>query len=463
VTSTLSAIAEPARTARKQPLLYLLLECARPLAGGLRCSLAGVDEVRIGRGPECTRERVRIDGASVLRLAAPDPRASSAHARIVRVGARWALEDLGSKNGTFVNGSAEKRRLLTDGDVIETGETLWLFREHPISEEDGPGDLDTANLSGVPAGLRTLAPELEARFAALSQVARSQVSILVRGATGTGKELVARAVHERSQRPGRLVAVNCGAIPAALVESELFGSRRGAFSGATEDRPGWVRSADDGTLFLDEVGDFPAAAQPALLRVLQEREVAPVGDTRTHRVDFRAISATHRDLDTLVARGAFRADLLARLSGFVVELPSLADRREDLGLLVAAALARLPRPDGVTLSLEAARRLVRHGWPANIRELEQCLSAAAALAAGGRIELSHLPAPLRDGAASKAGDVPERAELDPADRALRDELSRLLGEHGGNLSAVARAMGKDRTQIRRWLERLGLQAARHRG
>jgi sigma-54 dependent transcriptional regulator, acetoin dehydrogenase operon transcriptional activator AcoR len=460
VTSTLSAIAEPTATSRRWPLLYQVLDCARPLAGSIRCSLADVDEVEIGRGEQRSIERLRVAGARLLRIGLPDRRASSKHARILRIGARWAIEDLGSKNGTFVNGALETRRALADGDVLETGETLWLFREEPLPRAEDPGDLHSEALAQIPVGLRTFSPRLGALFAALSSVARSGASILVRGDTGTGKELVARAVHELAGRSGRLVPVNCGALPAALVESELFGSRRGAFSGATEDRPGFIRGAHAGTLFLDEVGDFPIAAQPSLLRVLQEREVVPVGDTRPFSVDFRTISATHRDLEALVARGSFRSDLLARLSGFVVELPPLADRREDMGMLIGSVLNGVSTSRPLTISLPAARALVRHAWPANVRELEQALISAAALAGASRIEQAHLPAALRE--PSPSGPIPPLTELEPSDRALREELSRLLSEHAGNLSAVARAMRKDRTQIRRWIERLGLTDARRR-
>src|SRR5439155_8887584 len=183
------------------------------------------------------------------------------------------------------------------------------------------------------SGLATVLPWLAREFERLQLVADSSVPVLLRGESGTGKEVLAAAIHKLSGRPGAFQAVNCGAIPPNLVESELFGHRRGAFSGAVTDHPGMVRGADRGTLLLDEVGDLTLAAQAALLRVLERHEVLPVGGNKAVRVDLRVVAATNRNLDELVAEGRFRADLLARLSGYVCVLPELRDRQEDFSLL----------------------------------------------------------------------------------------------------------------------------------
>jgi len=180
---------------------------------------------------------------------------------------------------------------------------------------------------------------------------------VIRGHSGTGKEVLARAVHELSGRRGRFVAVNCGGLVESLVQSELFGYRRGAFSGATEDRPGVIRTANAGTLFLDEIGDMPSSSQAVLLRVLQEREVKPLGATEPIAVDIRVMSATHCDLEGLIAAGDFRADLYARLSGFEFRLPPLGERREDIGLLTARLLERAVPGVQLELSPDAARAL----------------------------------------------------------------------------------------------------------
>src|SRR5437588_230906 len=192
-----------------------------------------------------------------------------------------------------------------------------------------------------PAVRATLSPVCRCQRARVGLGARARIPVLLLGETGTGKELIARAVHDLSGRTGPFLAVNCGALPETLVESELFGYRKGAFSGAYEDRPGLVRSSDKGTLLLDEIGSLPLPAQAALLRVLQEEEVVPVGATRPLRVNLRVVAATHEDLGVLASQELFRADLLARLSGFTLDLPPVRERREDVGLFLTSLLRKL--------------------------------------------------------------------------------------------------------------------------
>ena len=258
------------------------------------------------------------------------------------------------------------------------------------------------------------------------------------------------------------MAVNCGGIARTLVETEMFGYRKGAFSGADEDRPGLVRSADKGTLFLDEIADLPQGAQAVLLRALQESEVVPVGATRPVKVDVRVLAATHYDVRELVSEGTFRADLFARISGFTLRLPPLRERREDLGILIGEILRRAAPDlmDHVTITSEAARALFLHTWPLNVRELEKCLASALVLAAGQTIDLAHLP-DWAHGAPMPAPSAPQRS-ISPADQRQRDELVALLKEHRGNVSSIARAMGKARMQIQRWLKRYGLDPESYR-
>jgi DNA-binding NtrC family response regulator len=299
---------------------------------------------------------------------------------------------------------------------------------------------------------------LEAHCAELATAARRAIAVEIRGETGAGKELIARAVHALSGRPGAFVAVNCGAIASSLLEGELFGHRRGAFTGAAVERAGLIRSADHGTLFLDEIADLPLAAQVSLLRVLQEKELTPLGSDRAVPVDLRVVTATHQDLDEAVAAGRFRADLRARLLGFRVELPPLRDRPEDLSLLVPELLRRASAPDaaGATPALltDTLAALYAYDWPLNIRELERALATAVAVARD-RIELSHLPSALR----TMLGDEQEvdEAALSPHDRELRGRLAEAIARHRGVLADVARELGKDRTQIRRWMKRFGLR------
>jgi DNA-binding NtrC family response regulator len=272
--------------------------------------------------------------------------------------------------------------------------------------------------------------------------------VLLGGATGTGKERVARAVHDLSGRSGAFIAVNCGALPATLVESELFGHKKGAFSGAVSDSPGLVVASSGGTLFLDEIGDLPPPAQAALLRVLEEHEVRPVGATTVTQVDLRVVAASHRDLDAMSDDDAFREDLLARLAGFQLELPALADRRVDLGTMLAEIA-----PDA-KFAAAAVRALFAYGWPRNVRELVRALERAAALAGASEITLAHLPEEI---ATAKFTAEP----VAPPD-ARRDELVALLEKHKGNVTKIAGELGRVRQQVQRWLKRYGLDPELYR-
>ncbi len=428
-----------ARAATTEPALFLSLIAWKPTAPPARWRLGHVDFLEIGRGPTLTS--TRRDTAVTVRV--PDTFMSKAHARLLRDGDRWVLEDGGSKNGSLVNGQSVKAGELRDGDVIELGQTFFVFRQQQTFAPADPEFVDGAKLRPVATLLATVNPELARCFAKLADVAASPSSVIIGGNTGTGKEILARALHDLSRRIGEFVAVNCGALPDALVEAALFGHRRGAFTGANQESLGLVRSADDGTLFLDEIGDLPAVAQTKLLRVLDQQSVVPVGSSKPIAVNFRVISATLRNLDALVSEGRFRADLLARLGVVRVDLPLLRDRREDMGILIAATLRKIVKgnAEGVTFTLRAARALMRHEWPLNVRELYKSLEAATAQAKGQPIDVEHLPAAL-DGDARRK---PEEATL-----------HRLLLQCEGNVSKVVRLLGKDRKDVYRLFERYNL-------
>jgi DNA-binding NtrC family response regulator len=423
----------------------------------MRISLAGAEEeVMLGRG----ERRVERAGRRAF-VAIADEELSRRHAVLRRVAAGWELVDVGSKNGTVVNGERCVRAVLVDGDVVEVGSTMLVFRDagYPDADARDPGDRDLAaeGEAAGPLAFRTLALDLERRVADLGRIAASQVSVLVCGETGTGKELIARAVHERSGRRGAFVAINCGALPATLIESELFGYRRGAFSGARDDRDGLVRRAHGGTLFLDEIAELPNESQVALLRVLQEGEVRPVGASDAVPVDVRVVAATHQDILARIAAGRFRQDLYARLAGFELTLPPLRERSEDLGTLIAAILSRLGEAAaGVTLHRCAARALLAYPYPLNVRQLEQALRAAVVLARGGEIRLEHLPEAIR---CHRAGPG---AGLRPEDRAVRERLVEVLRQTRGNVTAAARLMNKAPIQIRRWCQRFAIELASFR-
>ena len=263
--------------------MFVVLSCDKPVDGGARHALDRVDEVTIGRGEARSSKRQTVGGLTHLALEVPGKQLSGTHARMMRVGTRWTLEDCHSTNGVHVNGARVERAVLADGDVIELGRTIFLYREAVATPPATPRDLDTRELAHSHAGFATLLPALAHDLAALTNVARSALPLLLLGETGTGKEVLAQAVHEISGRTGPLVPVNCGAIPETLLEGQLFGHVRGAFSGAVRDEIGLVRAAENGTLFLDEIGDLPATSQAALLRVLQEGEVQPVGATRANQ------------------------------------------------------------------------------------------------------------------------------------------------------------------------------------
>ncbi|HEY1695218.1 MAG TPA: sigma 54-interacting transcriptional regulator [Polyangiaceae bacterium] len=446
--------------------LSVALFADRPLDAGARHPL-DADEVLIGRGAERASTRARSGRKTVLTLRFDDPRMSTTHARLLQRGDGWTLVDQGSKNGSRRNGAAVEQAALADGDVLELGSTFFVVRSLPDASLAA-----AERTTSAPLGIPTLHLTLGAMLDRLAKVAPSLIAVVLTGESGTGKEVLARAIHRASGRAGRFQAINCGALPATLVEAELFGCKRGAFSGAIADRDGIVRSADGGTLLLDEIGDLPLPSQAALLRVLQEHEVMPVGDTRAIPVDVRFLAATHRDLRALVAAGTFREDLLARLSGFHLQLPPLRERREDLGLLVGELLRRLApqRAGDVSLTRRAARALFAHDWPQNVRELEKCLEAALVFAGDSPIELEHLPPALagaspadgrsRDTAPPQHGS-PERL-ASPEDEARRAELVRLLESHRGNLSAVARELGKARFQVQRWMKRYELRPEDYR-
>jgi transcriptional regulator of acetoin/glycerol metabolism len=423
--------------------LAVVLEASRPDAGSFTVSLDGVNRVDIGRGPD---RRATRRGAE-LRLDLPDRRISKLHARIERAPEGFVLSDEGSSNGTFLGGPGPEERvtkaIVAFEQPLRVGHTVLALLA------DGAPILDRARL-GPAWPFATLSATFARELSRLERVASSPIPLLLLGETGTGKEVLARAVHERSGRPGPFVAINCGAIPPNLVEAQLFGHLKGAFSGAVRDEPGFVRGADDGTLFLDEIGDLPLVAQASLLRVLQEGEVTPVGSFRPVKVDVRVISATHQPLPARVASGAFRADLFARLAGFSFRVPPLRERRLDVGGLIASFC----RGSAVReLRLDAALGLVGHDYPMNVRELQQAIAAAAILAEDGVVRLADLPSSL-----AKSVEPTRESALDGADVALRAELAERLRASGNNVTRVAREMGKARQQVQRWVKRFGLKA-----
>ncbi|MCU0252945.1 MAG: sigma-54 dependent transcriptional regulator [Acidobacteria bacterium] len=285
----------------------------------------------------------------------------------------------------------------------------------------------------------------------LRRAANSDSNLLLLGESGTGKEVAARAVHEHSRRAGHpFVAVHCGALPGELLESELFGHVRGSFTGADRERKGLFLAADGGTLFLDEVGTAPARVQVGLLRALQERRVRPVGAEKDLPVDVRIVAATNADLDAEMAEGRFRPDLYYRLATFVVQLPPLRERREDIPLLVGPLLEDAVRRSGrkATISPRALARLAGYDWPGNVRELAHLLERAVLLAEGSVIREQDLPLPEP---AEPNGAIPTLEEVE------RRHIEQVLARCGGNKVRAARLLGIPRPNLYRKLERYGLE------
>jgi len=446
-----------------KPHLFVVLEGDRPLAGGARFPLDGVTEIHVCRGDDRSAIIADAGGVRRLTLMLPAPSLSRLHARLTRAPLGWYLEDAGARNGCYLNGERVERGLVGETDLLELGHVFITVRSLVQPREARVGALEAKDLANDPPGFRTLLPPLAARLDDLRRVARSTIGVLLIGETGTGKEVLARAIHDASGRVGPFLPVNCNTLTEGLAESQLFGHVKGAFSGAVTDAPGFVRAADKGTLLLDEVADLGATAQGALLRVLQEREVVPVGRAHAHKVDVRFIGTSPRPLAT---GESFRSDLFARLSGFVYEMTPLRDRREDFGLLVAGLLQRagVRESDRPQIAPDLGLALLNHRWPLNVRELEQLLNRTWLLADSGmmggspRFVLTETAEPLLRPDFAR----PPRA-LSSAEQEEQKRIAEALETARGNVTEAARAVGKGRVQFHRLMKRLGIDASRFRG
>ena len=314
-------------------------------------------------------------------------------------------------------------------------------------------------------------PAMQEVFDLIQRAAELELTVLITGESGTGKELAARAIHGRGQRASRpFVALNCGALPPELVESELFGHVKGAFTGATGARPGAFVEADGGTLFLDEIGELPLPAQVKLTRVLQEREVRPVGASSTRAVDVRVVAATLRDLKEEVAAGRFREDLFYRLNVFPIPMPPLRERSGDVAILAAHFLEKHARRQSRTvesLAPEALALIAGYPFPGNVRELENVIERAVALAPGTEIAPACLPAELREAPRGVPGDKLAGMTFKEAvnlarDRGSREYLIALMEAFGGNVTKAAEQAGVERESLHRLLKKHGLRADRFR-
>jgi DNA-binding NtrC family response regulator len=394
------------------PSSWLIVE-----GGGERLRLPE-GRVLVGRSAECD-------------LALEDPFVSDRHFAIGTEEGVPVLRDLGSRNGTYVNGLCVGSMVVAPGIRIDAGRT----RLRCVQEVGRT----------APTRLLGRSPVLRQAVERIERCAPLEGAVLVRGESGTGKELVARALHDGSpRRRGPFVAVNCAGFSPELVDSELFGHERGAFTGAIERRRGAFELAQKGTLFLDELGELPFPQQAKLLRVLESRELRRVGGEEPARLDVRVVAATNADLEAGVRRGTFRGDLYHRLAVLEIHLPPLRARLDDLPALSGAFLEEFAAELGPRrLSTSALERARRHGWPGNVRELRNVLYRAAAMAPGEWIAAEDLEL-------VRPSDAPAPLASAPPGERLAG-VGEALARHGGNLSAAARALGLPRSTLRGWL------------
>jgi DNA-binding NtrC family response regulator len=404
------------------------------------------DRLLIGTHPQCD-------------LALSDPAVSRHHAelRVTRLG--LMLRDLGSTNGTMANDLLVREVLLPVRSELILGSTKVMVS---VLDDTVTHQLAAEGRFGEMLG-RT--PIMRAIFAKLSRAAASDVTVLLEGDSGTGKELAARALHEYSPRKeGPFVVVDCGALPRSLIESELFGHERGAFTGATHSRQGAFEQADGGTLFLDEIGELELDLQPRLLRAIESGEIKRLGGTHTRKVDIRIVAGTNRHLQRCVAEGDFREDLYYRLAVFQLTLPPLRERKEDIPLLVQHFVDKL---SGHRISSETMDRLMRRPWPGNVRQLRNTVERIVAMEAAGGPQVSIVSwpgEPASDPAAGQTVESCARAEVPYKiaragllERFEREYLTALLERHGGNLTQSARAAQIDRVYLLRLLDKYDMR------
>lgn len=405
------------------------------------------DVVVVGKRPDCD-------------LVLEDPTISRRHLRIRRVDGAWLLTDLESTNGTRVGGVRVQEARIDAGTVFKAGQVEIAFVPAREDIDVVPWEEDRFGpLIGRSTAMRSL-------FGLLARVAPTDATVLLQGETGTGKGAVARAIHQASRRADRsYMVVDCGSVQRQLVESELFGHEKGAFSGAYEQRIGAFETADQGTIFIDELAELELDLQPKLLRVLDAREVRRIGGSKPLPVDLRVIAATRRDLEREVERGAFREDLFFRLSVVTVTIPPLRERAEDIPLLAEHFLAQASQSRGVPVPRLDARtldHLTSHDWPGNVRELRNTIERAVLLSAvrpGSALLVDGLSEPSAGGGPTSGAREPAEA-FDPS-LSFQQQKERyiearekayvrwILDQHDGNVSAAARAAKMDRKYLHR--------------
>jgi len=404
------------------------------------------------------QDEFRIGSNAANDLVLDDPTVSRFHCRIRREGAGWKIGDSGSRNGTRLGTISILEAHLDAETVVTLGESRLRIRSIASSRQSVDHGSTFGSLVGSSLRMRQL-------FTLLERVAASDLDVLITGESGTGKEVIAAELVQRSARSeGPVVVVDCGAISPALIESELFGHVRGAFTGADRDREGALEAANGGTVLLDEIGELPLALQPKLLRALEAREVRRVGQTKAIRLDIRVIAATHRDLEREVNRGRFREDLYFRLAKICLRVPPLRERVDDIPALVRRFLSLANRLDemseGGLFGASTLQELKSHDWPGNIRELRNHVERSIVLGDAALVPKQGEPA---SGADAPELSLPFRHAKEAAvARFERAYLAPLLERAAGNVSKAAREAQMDRMYLHQLAQRYGLPTTRKR-
>jgi DNA-binding NtrC family response regulator len=417
-----------------------------------KCRLVVVAGPGAGAELSSEKERIRVGTHLSNDLALEDRTVSRHHFEIVYTDKGYLLVDLASTNGTFVDGQRVERAYLPSGAAIRVGGTTLSFAH--VNEEISVEPDRDAQLGGMVGS----SVKMRQVFGLIKKIAPMDVPVIIQGETGTGKELAARAIHDLSpRRTGPFLVLDCGAIPANLIESEFFGHEKGSFTGATSMRPGAFERANGGTIFLDELGELQLELQPKLLRVLENGEVRRIGSNDLVHVDVRVIAATNRDLVKEVQEGNFREDLYFRLSVINLQMPPLRQRGEDIAHLVRYHLNSpeiVARYGRKRFSTEAMDRMMAYAWPGNVRELINVISHVLTFAEGDVIEVANLPPRLLG--EEKKSPLPFNEHLsfkEAKDQVLaqfeREYLGSLLVRCGGNVSQAARQSGMHRKSIER--------------
>jgi DNA-binding NtrC family response regulator len=426
----------------------------------IRIHAVGLDVPPLALSPQCQRT---IGRARTCDFTVVEASLSRSHAAVHRSGDRIEVEDLGSRNGTWVRGeriAPNQRVTIAVGEAFRAGEVAFLVHDERVMEA-------LAQPRRATSGPVLASPAMQAVYATARQVARGAISVLLLGETGVGKEVLARAIHDASPRASApFVVVNCPALPEQLIESELFGHEKGAFSGAAGAKVGLLEQAHGGTVFFDEVGELPLTMQTKLLRVLEDRQVVRVGGTSPRALDLRFVAATNRDLEQQSRDGTFRSDLYYRLNGISLTLPSLRDRPDDIEPLAEHFLKRygeaLALGHAAFLKPDAIHALRHHDWPGNVRELRNVIERAALLAPEGAIgaEHLHLPTPTAPMATAQSPTIappaPGGALRGAMEEIERQRIVDALTAHAGNQTRAAEALGISRRGLSKKLDKYGI-------